>query len=593
MTGDLGRVSLAVFRTSVRLEAACDYASVRELARAARKFLDGRGLLAAELDAWELVLIEAGNNAVEYAGEAARSKPVRVELLCDGQIVEARVTDHTPGFDWPERAELPETDSEGGRGLFLIQTLTDESVYLRGRHQNLLILRKRRTEPAPTCTLAAEELERRLAELEDIVAAMTEELASNYESLTALFRYSAQLGSATDLPDFSRRLVGDLVQITEADLAVLRLLSGDRERLETLLTVPGSWESQPMCQGRSLCGELECDAIRTRQDVWYDAGRALPCQTMLGRVPGIRVAVCHPFFVADQPIGTLTLARTGSERPFTAAQINLLHTFIDYLGIQIVNARLTDERTQARVTQRELEIAAGIQRSLLPASLPDCAPFELAASALAAHQVGGDLYDVIPAGDAGVMLVIADVMGKGVPAALFSAILRSAVRSHPTLFPHPAELLTTLNRTLWDDFSRVDMFATVALVFLDARRRTLTTASAGHCPVLLAAPGEAAQAVGDAGLPLGILAESTYRESRVEVPRAGCALLYTDGLTETRDPSGELFGEARLEAWLSAAAASHTGADVLRDRLLESLATFRVTPSLSDDLTFLVVRHVP
>src|ERR1035441_7130378 len=120
--------------------------------------------------------------------------------------------------------------------------------------------------------------------------------------------------------------------------------------------------------------------------------------------------------------------------PAAAAQVNLLHTFVDFLAIQMLNARLLDERTATRVTRRELEIAAEIQRSLLPAQLPSCLPFALAAACQSALQVGGDFYDVIPAGESAVLLVIADVMGKGVPAALFAAVLRTTIRSMPQLF---------------------------------------------------------------------------------------------------------------------------------------------------------------
>ncbi len=88
--------------------------------------------------------------------------------------------------------------------------------------------------------------------------------------------------------------------------------------------------------------------------------------------------ICHAFFVADQLVGTAAWAGWRRIKPFTAAQVNLLHTFVDFLAIQIVNARLLDERTAARVTRRELEIAAEIQRSLLPAKLPACPPFALA-----------------------------------------------------------------------------------------------------------------------------------------------------------------------------------------------------------------------
>ena len=231
---------------------------------------------------------------------------------------------------------------------------------------------------------------------------------------------------------------------------------------------------------------------------------------------------------ADQLVGTATLGRLAANKPFTAAQVNLLHTFVDFLAIQIVNARLLDERTAARVTRRELEIAAEIQRSLLPAQLPACPPFALAAACQNALQVGGDFYDAIPAGNGAVLLVIADVMGKGVPAALFAAVLRSTIRSMPQLFSQPGELLGAANKILFPDLSRVDMFITAMLVYLDPRRGKMISASAGHCPLLLWRPGEdrGGRARRRPRFPLGIEPRAVYPQivDAVAAGRGGAAL---------------------------------------------------------------------
>src|SRR5580692_3644765 len=125
-------------------------------------------------------------------------------------------------------------------------------------------------------------------------------------------------------------------------------------------------------------------------DVWFSPEEPLDKNDPLRAAMPLGNGISHAFFVADQPVGTATLGRLAAERPFTAAQVNLLHTFIDFLAIQIVNARLLDERTAAHVTRRELQIAADIQRSLLPGKIPECPPFALAATCQSALQIGGD-----------------------------------------------------------------------------------------------------------------------------------------------------------------------------------------------------------
>ncbi len=477
-------------RTALRLEAACEFSAVRAATLAVRVWLVETGLPAADLDAWELALVEAANNAVKYAGPAARELPVTIEVSRGEREVEVRLTDHTAGFDWPAEVDLPDPDSESGRGLFLIKSLTDQVAYLRHAGGNVLVLRRAAPLAVGGGVPAVGQLQNRLAEAETALTDMTAELASSYESLVALFRYSSELGAQMDLQDFSQRLLKDLMQIAEADCAVLRLVSPDGKKLEAPLVLPA--DGKPALPPVALAGgvaSVEAGAARNRQDIWFNAAEPLAGDDPLRAAMPVGNGICHAFYMADQLVGTATLGRRLADKPFTAAQVNLLHTFLDFLAIQIVNARLLDERTAARVTRRELQIAADIQRSLLPANIPACLPFEISAACRNALQVGGDFYDLIPAGDGALLLVIADVMGKGVPAALFAAVLRSTIRSMPQLFDQPGELLTAANRTLYPDLSLVDMFVTAKIAYLDPRRQKLTTASAGHCPLLLCQPG--------------------------------------------------------------------------------------------------------
>ena len=161
------------------------------------------------------------------------------------------------------------------------------------------------------------------------------------------------------------------MQIAEADSAVLRLLSADGKRLETLLVLPeqGRIILPPVTLTEGL-SSVEVGAARNRQDIWFDPAEPLDKDDPLRPVMPVGNGICHAFVVADQLVGTAALGRFAADKPFTAAQVNLLHTFIDFLAIQIVNARLLNERTTTRVTRRELEIAAEIQHSLLPETVP-------------------------------------------------------------------------------------------------------------------------------------------------------------------------------------------------------------------------------
>ncbi len=181
------------FRTSLRLETACEFSAVRTATVAVREWLAEKGLPEADLGGWELALVEAANNAVKYADEKARQMPVIIEVSCGEREVEARITDHTAGFEWPAEVDLPDMESESGRGLFLMKSLTDHLAYLRHPGENVMVLRRACAIPVEKISPDIGHLQNRLADAETALTDMTAELASSYESLRRAF--SLQLGT--------------------------------------------------------------------------------------------------------------------------------------------------------------------------------------------------------------------------------------------------------------------------------------------------------------------------------------------------------------------------------------------------------------
>ena len=579
---------------ALRLLLGCDLAEVRPAILAVRGFLAERGLSAQELTTCELALAEACNNAINYAAGAAQVMPIEIEVMCSATQVEFRVNDHTSGFEWPSRAELPDSDSERGRGLYLIQSLMDNSEYFRGTSENSLRMRMNRLPAGGPATAGAnpEELSRRLSESEQIINDMAEELGSCYESLAAIFRYSAEQGKAISLEDFSRRLLSDLLRITAADWFVFRLVPKDQAQLVVFTASEPRLELAPLPVPAvaDTASPAEVRSAVNRQDVWFDQQKVLEEIDPLRQVKPDSLGLVHPFYFGDTLIGTLTVGKTVSRVPFSAAQTNVVHTFADFLAIQIVNARFQAEQVNNLLMARDLQIAKNIQRNLLVKTLPQLTGFGLAGYCESARQVGGDFYDVVKLSDHSLLMVIADVMGKGIPAAMFAATLRSLLRALPELTHQPSELLSRVNRLLFDELSEVDMFITAQLVYVDASQRRLITASAGHCPLLLAVPGEGAvQALSPEGMPLGILPDTPFTEESAELPNNYRVLLYTDGLTEARNGQAELFGQERLVEWLKQSTAWPRKAEELKDALVAELLKFQANTSLKDDQTFLIM----
>jgi serine phosphatase RsbU (regulator of sigma subunit)/anti-sigma regulatory factor (Ser/Thr protein kinase) len=555
-----------------------------------RSFLEEQRATVDEIQAVELALVEASNNAIQYVRSEARDKEIDIEVVLGNEQLEVRIKDHTGGFDLPEEQRLPDADAESGRGLFLIRSLMDRVNYFQGRGQNCLVMSRQRNGHARLESGAIADAQRRLDESEKIIRDMAEELSFCYESLSAIFRCSAELGKTNNLEEFARRLLSDLAQITSADWFVFRTSQKGESKLEVFVSSDANILLPALNLTDTAAKSVEAEAAVTREDLWFDHLNPMKQGDPLARLRPGSVGLVHPIYLGDTLIGTLTIAKSSGPGNFTAVQANVVHTFSDFLAIQIVNARFTEEQVRNRLVSRELEIAKTIQRSLLPKSIPTLSGYGLAGFCESAHQVGGDFYDVIKIDDHTLLLVIADVMGKGIPAAMFAAILRSLVRAVPEWMNQPAALLGRVNRLLFEELSGVDMFITAQLVYVDGRNRRITAASAGHCPLLVAVDSEGnVKTLSPEGLPLGILPDTTFSNQTEILPRNARILLYTDGLTEARNSAGEFFGQDRLVKWLKRTAQGRQGAEELKDELAAELMAFQATSNLSDDQTFLIM----
>jgi len=204
------------------------------------------------------------------------------------------------------------------------------------------------------------------------------------------------------------------------------------------------------------------------------------------------------------------------------------------------------------VQDEELEEAAAIQKGLLPKELPSVEGFHLAAAYAPCKGVGGDLYDVVRLSDGKVGVLVGDVSGKGISAAMVMVLVRTLFRTAAAFHESPRQTLIHLNRLLSREMAE-GMFVSAVYVIIDPKRRELFISSAGHCPPLFWATERdkvMAQFIGETGMVLGLGDTEIFRNKTKEFlfqvdPGVGL-LLYTDGITEAMNESGEQFGEERL-----------------------------------------------
>jgi serine phosphatase RsbU (regulator of sigma subunit) len=265
-----------------------------------------------------------------------------------------------------------------------------------------------------------------------------------------------------------------------------------------------------------------------------------------------------------------------------------LLVFLSCLGYVIAHRFFANEKRLLNLTF-ELETAREIQTSILPRQIPQIEGFNIATRYIPMTAVGGDFYEFLVIDEKRLAVIVVDVSGHGVPAALVASMVKIAISSQATHASDPATALYELNQIFCGKLERA--YVTAIHIFLDREKRILLYANAGHPPLLLWRRAEGKiQELTDNGLPLGLFSFASYVSTEVKLHPGDRVLLYTDGVTEAMNSSGNLFGIDRFKDFIEAQ--SETTADPFSDRLLEQISIWsgkNSGDSLDDDVTLVVV----
>ena len=279
-----------------------------------------------------------------------------------------------------------------------------------------------------------------------------------------------------------------------------------------------------------------------------------------GEFVAVWQAILFAIFVELLHMGlTLLMARPYEQALAVVKEVILPMTGANALGMAIfafiIRNLITERRTaeekekyrrELERTEYEMETARGIQQSFLPESPPRIEGFELAALNLPARQVGGDFYDFIPVSEGKWGIIIADVSGKGVPAALFMALSRTLVRANVAASATAAQAMQRANHLISQE-AKMGMFVTLFYAVLDPEKRRLQYVNAGHNP-----PFVIRKSLGGvillraSGIAMGVMDDVSLEEREIELASSDVVVFYTDGITEAINAVGEQFGEKKL-----------------------------------------------
>jgi len=334
----------------------------------------------------------------------------------------------------------------------------------------------------------------------------------------------------------------------------------------------------------------------------------------------LRSIVCVPLKRRDKIVGVMYSDNRIQTGIFTQSHVRTLSTFANQAAIAIENAQLFESLKKLAKMEQEMEIARRIQGDFLPSSLPELSGWEIATSFRPARSVSGDFFDVFYLSPEHLCIVIADICDKGVGAALFMALIRSLMRAYSDIGVLQARIATTSNTVtgkltksnrqltglftqvtalnavtmtnnyLIQNHSSTNMFATLFLGVLDLETGKLTYINAGHNPPALVGNNGVKERFKSTGPAVGMVPEANYsiRESHLEPE--DFLYLFTDGVSEARSKTGELFSEARLLPILTM---TTTSPQQLMDRVNAAILEHTEGFEQSDDITMLAVHRMP
>lgn len=289
-----------------------------------------------------------------------------------------------------------------------------------------------------------------------------------------------------------------------------------------------------------------------------------------------------PLKIGDRVTGVAQVINRLDGKPFDQDDLELFLALSSIAAIALENARMHQQILEKQRLVKDMEFARTVQESFLPQKAPEVQSYRFSAHYTPALEVGGDFYDFIHLDKNRTGIVIGDVSGKGVPAALYMAKLGSDMRTLAFTEPSPAAALMKLNDLLAER-SRRGMFATLLYIELDAASGSMILSNAGHLPpIIKKADGSLVKLAAAGGAPLGMMPGMQYGQETAKLERGDTVILYTDGIIEAMNAREELYGYERFEALLKRSGAHPSG---LKDAIIGDVNRFTGLSAQHDDMT--------
>ena len=420
---------------------------------------------------------------------------------------------------------------------------------------------------------------------------LAQETLNKYKELTLLYELGEKISNCIDIEQLAQLTIKEAQNLlnTNKSLQIGILLKDQTD--DHLLIFAGSGESFPL--GSKI---INVDGI-TQQvitsgntEIVNDVHLDVRYKTNPGSLKDTVALLCTPIKTSDHTFGVLSIIST-EVFDFNAAEAKVLNLLASQVAIAIGRVHLINERVSQERYQESLVLSKNIQMGMLPTAFPrftEGSRFDLFAFMQPAREVGGDFYDFFRLNATTLLVVVGDVSGKGVPAALFMVRVITLIRALAKQHDVVSDILNALNIELCRDNDAM-MFVTLFIATLDLETSLLSYSYGGHNrPLLLSKYGIVSMLPGDSGMALGILDISQFCLESIQLNKGDSLILYTDGINEAMNIHYEEYGDERFSELITGL--NELNAQELVETITQDVLNFTVGAEQSDDITLLTLK---
>tara|TARA_R110002072_G_scaffold46591_2_gene128911 strand:- start:97814 stop:99163 length:1350 start_codon:yes stop_codon:yes gene_type:complete len=417
---------------------------------------------------------------------------------------------------------------------------------------------------------------------------LTGDATQDSHSLEILLDTIAAVTANIDLDTVLRDIVSRSLQVTNAERAIL-LLGDHPDRLTVRIAQDKD--------GETLTGELQWSRSLVRRCLEEQVAVRSVVQSdqealEIGRSVydlKLRAVMCAPMRSKDRTVGVIYVDSRAVRREFSARDLALFGAISAQLAISVENARLHADSLEKVKLQKDVEIARRIQQHLLPTVPRDWGGFEIGIRYEAAEQASGDTYDCVEMPGGRYAIMMGDVTGHGVGAALLTHAVQAALRSYLELIDDAATVITKVNQRLVDSVETGN-FMSLLLIILDPKEGTLEYVNAGH-PGLVVCQKDGIQVLEKTGMVLGVVGEQVYEASpTVHLEPGDVLFMHTDGVDEAMSPDRTVFGVERLQQLVGEQRRTNASANEILVEVERQIRDHVGSDLLEDDFTMIAVK---